>query len=289
MIVECPGCRSHYDVTGRPAGTRARCRCGTIFPLPQASETAGALMCPVCGAACAPDRSRCEYCSTVLAVVACPRCFGRLFAGARHCEHCGAEVDVPAQALPEGEARQRPCPRCAPQPPRLIANLVGGTLLDECPGCGGVWVDAAAFDRVVAEKDRQAALLALGSPTASPPPQAPAAASPARASATYIRCPDCSTLMNRINYGKRSGVVVDVCKAHGVWFDRDELRQVVEFVSRGGLDEARRRELEDLKRETAAQRSQAAAAAASARFADGHSSHEDSLFSVGGLLRLLIR
>ena len=34
MIVECPGCHSRYDVTGRPPGTRARCRCGSVFLLP---------------------------------------------------------------------------------------------------------------------------------------------------------------------------------------------------------------------------------------------------------------
>ena len=34
---------------------------------------------------------------------------------------------------------------------------------------------------------------------------------------------------------------------HGVWFDRDELRRVLEFVQSGGLEETRRREIEELK------------------------------------------
>ena len=55
--------------------------------------------------------------------------------------------------------------------------------------------------------------------------------------------------MNRENFGRRSGVVVDVCKAHGVWFDAGELGEVVGFVMRGGLDETRRRELEDAREE----------------------------------------
>jgi Zn-finger nucleic acid-binding protein len=53
--------------------------------------------------------------------------------------------------------------------------------------------------------------------------------------------------MNRVNYAKRSGVILDVCKAHGVWFDRDELRHVLTFVTEGGLDRARELELEELK------------------------------------------
>jgi Zn-finger nucleic acid-binding protein len=44
--------------------------------------------------------------------------------------------------------------------------------------------------------------------------------------------------MNRVNFGKRSGVIVDVCKEHGVWFDRGELTQAIEFVAKGGLDDA---------------------------------------------------
>jgi len=67
----------------------------------------------------------------------------------------------------------------------------------------------------------------------------------------YVPCPLCAKLMNRINFGKRSGVVVDSCAKHGTWFDGDELRRVVEFVRDGGLDRARaieKEQLEDVRR-----------------------------------------
>jgi hypothetical protein len=41
-------------------------------------------------------------------------------------------------------------------------------------------------------------------------------------------------------------VIVDVCKAHGTWFDPGELQHVVEFIRSGGINEARHRELERL-------------------------------------------
>ena len=47
---------------------------------------------------------------------------------------------------------------------------------------------------------------------------------------------------NRINFAKCSGVIVDVCKGHGTWFDRDELTRIVEFIRGGGLDAARAKE-----------------------------------------------
>ncbi len=48
--------------------------------------------------------------------------------------------------------------------------------------------------------------------------------------------------MNRINFARCSGVIVDICKGHGSWFDRDELTRIVEFIRAGGLDAARAKE-----------------------------------------------
>jgi Zn-finger nucleic acid-binding protein len=59
----------------------------------------------------------------------------------------------------------------------------------------------------------------------------------------YAPCPICKNLMNRLNFAHTSGVIVDVCTSHGTWFDSDELRRVLEFISAGGLEAARAREL----------------------------------------------
>jgi Zn-finger nucleic acid-binding protein len=52
--------------------------------------------------------------------------------------------------------------------------------------------------------------------------------------------------MNRVNFARCSGIVVDVCKGHGTWFDRDELQQIVEFIRGGGLEAARAKEKQQL-------------------------------------------
>jgi hypothetical protein len=44
--------------------------------------------------------------------------------------------------------------------------------------------------------------------------------------------------MARKNYGKRSGVIVDWCAAHGTWLDADELEQIASFIASGGLRDA---------------------------------------------------
>lgn len=58
----------------------------------------------------------------------------------------------------------------------------------------------------------------------------------------YVPCPLCHTTMNRVNFGKVSGVIVDVCKAHGTWFDVGELTRIVAFAASGGLEKTRARE-----------------------------------------------
>ena len=250
MIVECPGCRVRYDLSGRRVGSRVRCRCGTGFAVPRPALEAGVLQCAACGAPCAPDDSACSYCQAVLAVVACPRCFGRVFPGAEHCQHCGAELLVGARPDP-ALMPVRKCPRCAAGN-ELVPRLVADTLLDECHGCGGVWVQSKVFESLVKNRDQQARLEAAGvaeitidEPRASPASKAPAS----RSSREYIPCPDCRQLMNRKNFGNVSGVLIDVCKSHGIWFDTGELGRVVRFVMRGGLAETRKRESEGRDRE----------------------------------------
>jgi Zn-finger nucleic acid-binding protein len=55
--------------------------------------------------------------------------------------------------------------------------------------------------------------------------------------------------MNRINFSRVSGTVIDVCKGHGVFLDAGELHQIVLFLQSGGLDRARQQQIEDLKEE----------------------------------------
>jgi len=46
----------------------------------------------------------------------------------------------------------------------------------------------------------------------------------------YVPRPQCQQLMNRKNFAETSGAIVDVCKPHGIWLDRDELGRIIQFV-----------------------------------------------------------
>ena len=194
---------------------------------------AAALTCPQCGAAAAADAIECSFCHARLATTACPSCFGMVFVGSKHCAHCGAAITVV-----QAQASALPCPRgCG----NLKALTLGGVALNECEQCSGVWLAPGDFQKVCAEEERRAVFLGAQSLMKTPSASVP--------TVRYVPCPLCAKLMNRINFGKRSGIVLDSCAKHGTWFDADELRRVVEFVRDGGLDRARAIEKEQLEEE----------------------------------------
>jgi Zn-finger nucleic acid-binding protein len=55
--------------------------------------------------------------------------------------------------------------------------------------------------------------------------------------------------MNRNNFAKISGIIIDSCKEHGVWFDADELPKIIEFIRKGGMEYSRQKEKAQLEAE----------------------------------------
>lgn len=225
------------------------------------------LHCPNCGAAADPEQPFCEYCHAVLSVTACPSCFGPVFKGMRFCPHCGGE----AQHKEIDVSVERHCPRCGTP---LRQAETGRVVFFECDRCQGVWIGSDAFQKICERKEKEGTLPlydaadstaatadpvitgtesiaadpkarheALGRQTAEP------AGEPAPGGRFYIPCPECGKLMNRKNFAGCSGVIIDFCKPHGLWFDRKELQQIADFIDAGGLHKARQKELDALKAE----------------------------------------
>jgi len=248
-------------------------------------------MCPNCGAAAAPDEVQCAYCKAQLQTVACPSCLGMIFAGAKHCSHCGARTFAAASADASEDAgaaeataaSAHACPRCrAP----LTVTAIGSAMLEECGACGGVWVDADSFQQICQSREQQSAYVGAGSPLAAPSLGSAAE----HDSVKYVKCPACGQLMNRMNFARHSGVVVDVCKRHGTWFDRDELRRIIEFIRAGGLDAARERERSELQleKQRLKERERASSAMPSYDAGDAHEYH-DVIGAARDLMRWLVR
>jgi len=188
----------------------------------------------MCGAAASSEATRCEHCGARLATVACPACFGMMFVGAKFCSHCGARADRTEVADDATEL----CPRCKAEMQKV---LIGKAHLEECPRCEGIWADAESVRQICADQEQQAAVLGL--PTSTPAPES----AEVDLQVHYVPCPVCKNLMNRVNFAHCSNVVVNVCQQHGTWFDKDQLRRIVEFIRAGGLEKMHARELEELE------------------------------------------
>jgi Zn-finger nucleic acid-binding protein len=188
------------------------------------------LHCQSCGAAISSDFPTCEHCGALLATISCPACFGMTFRGTKFCPHCGA-----AAAQWQSSDGEVPCPAC--EVPMLRGTL-GQTVLHECEKCFGIWLDATTFERICRDAEQQATVL----PGAGLGKASTAKLAPVR----YRRCPECRELMHRVNFAQCSGVVVDVCREHGTWFDMAELQRIVEFIRAGGVDRARERKKAEL-------------------------------------------
>lgn len=107
------------------------------------------------------------------------------------------------------------CPRCSGV---LWTRALPQGTGHVCGTCGGVWLDTAAASRIVQ---------VLCSETLS---HAEAGARVARHQADTrgaIACPTCGAPTQR-TLAAQSRVEVDVCPAHGTWFDRNELERVAQ-------------------------------------------------------------
>ncbi len=128
----------------------------------------------------------------------------------------------------------------------MTSVTIGNAPMRECQKCEGLWLDTPIFKLICADRERQAVILGDAFAHEDKPEI------DHKEQIRYVPCPQCRQLMNRVNFAKCSDVIVDVCKGHGTWFDRDELRQIIEFIRDGGMERSR----EKLRHEIEFQREQ---------------------------------
>lgn len=253
-LVACDACGLQYDASGRPAGSRFRCRCGeaiTIAPL-QPHEAA-VVRCSSCGAPRGSQALTCGFCQADFTLheqdlrTICPGCMTRISDRSRFCHSCG--LPIAPQGAP-GAATELECPACGAGHALVSRALADERLtLLECQRCAGLWAGKEAFS-ILEERARA---------TAAPLDLRAAATSTAAVTAPgdgplYRPCVQCGKLMHRRNYGRKSRVIVDTCAEHGIWFDCGELDAALRWLREGGqhaLDkelERERRELEKRQR-----------------------------------------
>jgi Zn-finger nucleic acid-binding protein len=124
---------------------------------------------------------------------------------------------VPYREAPSQPQASRRCPRCQAD---LGPQALGPNRIERCVSCHGVWIAAAEFNQLMHDLDRLEAVRTRELAHREP-----------EEAVSYLACPRCSEIMERRNFGRSSGIMVDTCKKHGIWLDRGELRRVAEFLA----------------------------------------------------------
>jgi Zn-finger nucleic acid-binding protein len=176
------------------------------------------------------------------------------------------------------------CPDCRLD---LVAHAFGAVGYAECPRCSGLFLKREAFEAVTKDADTRAKV-ALAEPAATAAaPAAPAkGASGVLPAVRYRPCPSCAKLMNRSNYGGGSGIVLDACRDHGLWFDRGELAAIVAFLEKGGWDKLRTRQREKLAEEVRSLENRRDFGAATGFPASGWEREMQGMRTLGGIADL---
>jgi Zn-finger nucleic acid-binding protein len=156
---------------------------------------------------------------------------------ALHCSGCGRELGLE----PLANDGALGCPVCAAP---LTSVDSGPGSVHDCQTCGGQFVEHALLRELLEERLVYRAPLSLRATRMNPLDQP----------LHYVRCPSCRELMNRRNFGKTSGIIVDECHRHGIWFDAGELPRILAFVQAGGLAESQRQDLTEKSRHEALRR-----------------------------------
>ncbi|MEQ8791721.1 MAG: zinc ribbon domain-containing protein [Pirellulaceae bacterium] len=250
LLISCDQCRQQYDATRLGVGKRFRCSCGAVVTVAQPKgHDASVVRCSSCGAPRDEDAKACSHCTADFTIhetdlhCVCPQCLARISERAKFCHHCGKAIAATQAA---GNHTTLPCPACEGDR-RLVTRRLGDLDLGafECHVCAGLWLGDEAFQHLTRQAQNNltadetlAAVVSRAAPTA-------VSRQEAGGEWRYRNCPVCRRMMQRRHYGRKSGVIVDICRDHGVWFDADELHRILKWIRQGGLEYARREVAKD--------------------------------------------
>lgn len=248
-LVRCENCFKQFDAGEFAPGERFRCLCGAVLEVPaNAAQEAPVVRCASCGAPRAAGAVDCTFCAAPFVLgesernTLCPVCAARIGDHQRFCHGCGTRIAPEAVA---GGRTEFFCPSCRPErrlSSRQIPDATSALAMLECGSCAGVWLGHPTFDALQERARREVVPEPLA---AAPRPEAGRPRSPEKV--TYRPCPVCRKLMVRRAFAGSSGVVLDLCGTHGLWFDASELEATLVWIRGGGLSRVEERLAEERK------------------------------------------
>jgi len=184
----------------------------------------------------------------------CTNCGAPLPAASNICTFCETLNDTDLRAIgirgAGADASNRTCPGCAQTLVHINIGQAKPLFIDRCPECLGIFFDNGELEAAL--HDNVSNVFDVDYRRLKQLNEHERRISAATDEVRYVKCPICRDLMHRRAYGARSGVIIDSCRAHGVWLDAGELGHLLKWVKAGGkkLQKQRReQEQRDAERE----------------------------------------
>jgi Zn-finger nucleic acid-binding protein len=147
------------------------------------------------------------------------------------CSFCGARNEVDLKKRYEVfKESERVCPNCEIFLDTITIDEKKELYIEQCKHCYGIFLDygelEALMEREIVKNDKHEFVKVrqiLDNPIVR------------EKEIKYKKCPECKTMMSRLNYKQQSGVIIDRCAKCGYWLDSGELRQMMEWAKLSGI------------------------------------------------------
>lgn len=162
----------------------------------------------------------------------CKSCSAPLAANTNFCQYCGVRNDIDLQSQQDYtviEQSERICPVCHIPLQTIDLKINGHFYIEHCGTCFGLFFDPGEVETLL-----DSSVSGVFSVNWQWLDTINQERYPADHKVKYVKCPVCQILMNRVNFGYRSGVVVDQCSKHGIWMDSGEITHLLEWKKAGG-------------------------------------------------------
>lgn len=239
FIASCPQCQVQYWSDEEGNDQNFYCQCGELVRLKSShGKDARIVRCSACGASREEKAAYCNSCKSDFTIhekdlnTICPHCTARISDIAKFCHHCGLKI---SPQFSMGKQSKMACPACEGEKPLYLRRESDALIFLECHVCAGMWLKMEGFEQLIEKtKTEHFPSLILRTKASKTPIEDLSEEAKLARDRFYRPCPPCKSLMLRRNVGM-SGVVVDYCKDHGVWFDGNELAQLMDWIRQGGI------------------------------------------------------
>lgn len=163
----------------------------------------------------------------------CAHCSAPLVANTNRCQYCNTRNDVDLHAKHpykvEKQVTHRICPQCDKTLQTVRLELEEPVFIERCHICFGLFFDKGEIELIL-----QSSVSHISGINLEHIDNINKDRFRKQQKIRYVKCPECRRIMDRVNFGKRSGVVVDKCFVHGIWLDSGELTHLLEWKKAGG-------------------------------------------------------